>query len=242
MIDERRKNMQDPNFRRDDFIDIMLKDDLFCKNDKAIIDECMAFLFAGTQTTAINISETFHRLTQQKDILQKVREELNQYFKVEDFKKLTKQQWKDMISYESVTNLKYMSNCLNETFRVSPSVRVTSDFCFTEDIVLAGYTIPKGQDFNLMIYFLHRDPDQWIEPEKYIPDRFDPESKWSLTPKGTKRNPFAFAPFLGGKRICLGKTFAEAISRIVVSMIFSQVEFDFVNPIYNTANPTNGLF
>ena len=147
----------------------------------------------------------------------------------------------DMISYESVTNLKYQSNCLNETFRVSPSVRVTSDFCFTEDIVLAGYTIPKGQDFNLMIYFLHRDPEQWIEPDKYVPDRFDPESKWSLTPAGTKRHPMSFTPFLGGKRVCLGKSFAESIGRLILPMIVSQLDFEFVDPKYKTFCPNNSL-
>ena len=83
--------------------------------------------------------------------------------------------------------------------------------------------------------------NEWIEPYKYVPERFDNESKWSLTPDGRKRHPMSFTPFLGGKRICLGKTFAESIGKLIVSMIVSQLEFDFVDPKYNTFNPTNDL-
>ena len=94
----------------------------------------------------------------------------------------------------------------------------------------------------MLTYYLHRDPDQWIEPDVYEPERFNPESKWSLTPSGTKRHPFAFAPFLGGKRICLGKTFAENEVKIILAMIITQLDFQYLNPIYKTKNPTNGLY
>jgi cytochrome P450 len=76
---------------------------------------------------------------------------------------------------------------------------------------------------------LGRNPDEWIEPEKYIPDRFNPSSPYFLTPSGKKRHPMSFSPFLGGKRICLGKSFAEIISRIIVPAIIYQFNFDFVS-------------
>ena len=54
-----------------------------------------------------------------------------------------------------------------------------------------------------------------------MPERFDAESPWSLTPSGGKRNPHSFIPFLGGKRICVGKTFAENIGKVLVSIVAS---------------------
>lgn len=61
-----------------------------------------------------------------------------------------------------------------------------------------------------------------------MPERFDPSSPYYLTPGGKKRHPMSFTPFLGGKRICLGKTFAENIGKSVLPIILSQVEFKFV--------------
>jgi cytochrome P450 len=54
----------------------------------------------------------------------------------------------------------------------------------------------------------------------FIPERFDPSSKYYLTPSGKKRHMNSFGPFLGGKRICVGKTFAEIVSKIVTPIIF----------------------
>ena len=74
---------------------------------------------------------------------------------------------------------------------------------------------------NILIYLVQVNPKEWIDPLKYVPERFDSESKWSLTPSGTKRHPMSFGPFLGGKRICMGKSFAESIGKLLISMIMS---------------------
>ena len=74
---------------------------------------------------------------------------------------------------------------------------------------------------------LHFDPTQWIEPEKFVPDRFDSHSEWYKTPSGGNRNPLTFAPFLGGKRICIGKTFAEVTVRFTIPMLFYFFDFEF---------------
>ena len=55
---------------------------------------------------------------------------------------------------------------------------------------------------------------------------------WQLTPDGKPRNPQAFTPFMGGKRICLGKTFAEVTIRFTVPLLFHAFDFEFVNPEY----------
>ena len=69
--------------------------------------------------------------------------------------------------------------------------------------------VAKGDNVTVNIYALHNNKSQWREPERFIPERFDPESEWSLKPDGKKRHPFAFCPFSGGMRVCFGKTFAE---------------------------------
>ena len=83
------------------------------------------------------------------------------------------------------------------------------------------------------------DPIEWPEPRKFIPERFDPTSKWFKRADGTNRNPQSFCPFLGGKRVCLGKTFAEVTVRFTLPLYFHYFEYEFeqdehkeVRPVY----------
>jgi cytochrome P450 len=76
---------------------------------------------------------------------------------------------------------------------------------------------------------------------KYIPDRFNPESPYFLTPDKKKRHPMSFGPFLGGKRICLGKTFVETISKIVGPTILANFEFEFLDKAHYEKKPSNNM-
>lgn len=88
-----------------------------------------------------------------------------------------------------------------------------------------------GDIFVIDMYHLHRNKTQWIEPDLYNPDRFDSKSPYYLTPEGKRRHTFAFAPFLGGKRICIGKTFAETSSKFILAMFLNKCgkNLEFVN-------------
>ena len=82
-----------------------------------------------------------------------------------------------------------------------------------------------------------QDPYQWIKPEQYQPARFDTSdssSKWVKTADGKPRNPLAFTPFLGGKRVCLGKTFAEVTVRFTIPMLYHFFEFEFAEEKFHT--------
>ena len=98
------------------------------------------------------------------------------------------------------------------------------------DVDAAGFKIRKGDAISIGIANLCRDKNQWIEPDKFIPERFDSKSKYFLTPIGAKRSPFAFSPFLGGMRICLGKTFVETVSKVTLPVLLTRFEFVFTRP------------
>ena len=65
-----------------------------------------------------------------------------------------------------------------------------------------------------------------------MPDRFDAGSPWFKKPNGENRNPLTFTPFLGGKRSCLGKTFAEVVVRYTIPIIYYHLDFEAVDPDY----------
>lgn len=96
----------------------------------------------------------------------------------------------------------------------------------SENVQCGPLSIRKGDPISISMYHLCNNPSEWIEPEKFIPERFNPDSEYYLTPSGKKRNPFSFSPFLGGSRICIGKTFAEAVSKLVVPALLTNFKFE----------------
>lgn len=135
----------------------------------------------------------------------------------------------DMLNFENMNDLSYFQMCFNESLRIQPPVTYSSMCMMTEDVQMGKYKLRKNDLFVIDMHHLHRNRDQWIEPEKYIPERFDSKSEYYLTPSGKKRHPMAFGPFLGGKRICLGKSFAEIVSKVVGPSFLGSFNFEFVD-------------
>jgi len=115
----------------------------------------------------------------------------------------------------------YFMQVFNETLRIEPPILFSNFMVVTQTMQKNGLTMNPNDNIVINMHQLHQDPDQWINPEKFIPERFDPESKYYLTPEGKKRHPFAFSPFFGGRRICIGKSFAEIVSKVVVCGLLS---------------------
>lgn len=132
-----------------------------------------------------------------------------------------------MLDPDNIGDLKIYSNCFNEAMRQTPPVAFSSPNQMTKTVNAGGLVMRKGDPFSINMLNLANDPDEWIEPEKFIPERFDPQSKYYLTPAGKKRNPYSFSPFLGGMRICLGKTFVESVSKLTATTLITHFKFDF---------------
>lgn len=128
-------------------------------------------------------------------------------------------------SSELDKELPFYTLCFQETLRISPPVPFSSTIYMTKDVNAAGLKIRKGDLPMVGIDGLCNDPEQWITPHKFIPERFDSGSSFYLTPSCRKRNPFSFSPFLGGIRICLGKTFMEEVSKVTLPTVLKQFDF-----------------
>ena len=99
----------------------------------------------------------------------------------------------------------------------------------TEKMEIDGVKMLPSDNIVVNMQQLHHDPDQWIRHDEYLPERFDPISPLYLTPAGHKRHPLAFSPFFGGRRICIGKTFAEIVSKVVVCGLLGRLEFHYAD-------------
>ena len=108
---------------------------------------------------------------------------------------------------------------------MNPPVYYSSSVRMSENVQCEKLKIRKGDMITILMGNLCNDPSEWVEPETFIPERFDPTSKYFLTPKGQRRNPYSFSPFLGGSRICIGKTFIEVVSKLTVPTLLSNFNF-----------------
>lgn len=110
---------------------------------------------------------------------------------------------------EAADEFEYLRYCFYEAMRIEAPGPMTSSNCFSEDVTVNGVTIKAGDSFFVNIDDIHHNPDEWHTPDQFIPDRFNSQSKYFKRPDGKPRNPMSFIPFTSGKRICIGKTFAE---------------------------------
>ena len=67
-----------------------------------------------------------------------------------------------------------------------------------ESKISGEYVVPAGTQVALLLYAIHRDPEHYHEPEKFIPERF-------FSDEVSKRHPYAYVPFSAGARNCIGK-------------------------------------
>jgi cytochrome P450 len=109
------------------------------------------------------------------------------------------------------------------------------------DDTIAGYRIGKGAIVNIMPYVTHRHPAFWNDPERFDPDRFTPE-------RVRERPRFAYLPFSGGPRLCIGNEFALMEAQLVVAMTLQRyrmrltAERPMVEPeVQLTLRPKGGL-
>ena len=95
--------------------------------------------------------------------------------------------------------------------RLYPPAHTLSRMALAEDS-LGGMTVPRGALVTISPYVTHRNPRLWPDPERFDPERFLPE-------RAMGRPRFAYLPFGGGPRICIGNSFAMSEALVIVAMV-----------------------
>ncbi|CDW80105.1 cytochrome family subfamily polypeptide 55 precursor [Stylonychia lemnae] len=229
VISQRRKRISE-GYQSNDFVDLLIRDELYEGKDETILDECCIFMLGATQTTVTTINNALIYIYKDNQILQKLREEIAQNFNFKDISLLTSEHWIKQFNYDKMSSEStYIQKIVSETLRIEPPFRLSARYELTETLELKGYRIKKGDPLLFNIYGLSRDPKTWIEPEKFIPERFDPDSKYFLTPDGKKRKSSSYIPFFGGLRVCVGKTFADSFVKTIIPIIVNLIDFEFID-------------
>ena len=177
-------------------------------NDAQLRDEVMTIFLAGHETTANALTWALYLLSKNPGIARSVREEVRRVAGDEP------------ISAAVTRELDLTKRVMQEAMRLYPPVWVTARSPNADD-TLGGYHIPKDSLVLTSPYVTHRHPDYWEDPEGFDPDRF-------LGDKDKGRHRFAYFPFGGGPRICIGNHFAMMESQIILATILRNSRLDLV--------------
>lgn len=116
-----------------------------------------------------------------------------------------------------------LDQVIKETLRLYPPIHI-GNRRVAEDLHFDEGTIPAGERMFYSIYLTHRDESIWKDAEDFCPERFA---------HGRKTPPFAYVPFGGGPRSCIGAAFGQAEARLVIAYLLKNFSFEFTgHPIH----------
>ena len=154
--------------------------------DEEIIGQCQIFLFAGYETSSNTLAYISYQLALNQNVQDKLREEIKEGVKRNPESSL----------YDLSHDIEYLDCVMNESLRLNPPLAQVNREC-VNDYKFNGIYIPAGLQVIISVYFLHRDPDVWSNPEKFDPERF-------RSPAKDTRHPYQFLPFGLGLNPALG--------------------------------------
>jgi cytochrome P450 len=192
MISERRRSPGD----RGDLLSMLLEavdteESTGRMSDRQIHDECLTIMLAGHETTANALSFALWLLAKDQVVQTRLHEEAvrvlgNRSPTADDYRRLP-----------------YATQVFSETLRLYPPVWTIARAC-VQPYEIAGYPIKAGAILLASQFVVHRDPRFYPEPLRFDPERFGPERKEAVK----SRPRFAFFPFAGGSRQCIGEGLA----------------------------------
>ncbi|MDZ4857604.1 MAG: cytochrome P450 [Candidatus Hydrogenedentes bacterium] len=188
IINERRATGEDHG----DLLSMLLRaqdeDDGGTMNNKQVRDEVVTIFLAGHETTANALTFGWHLLSESPDAEAKMHAEIDSVLEGR------------LPTPADLHKLEYTRRVFAEVMRLFPPAYLIGRTVI-DDYKLDQYIIPKGAMILLSPFITHRDATYFPNPEKFDPDRFAPEVQ-------AGRHKFAYYPFGGGPRTCIGEPFA----------------------------------
>jgi cytochrome P450 len=198
IIEERRASGRDAG----DLLSMLLHaqdEDGSRMTDRQLRDEAITLFLAGHETTAITLSWTWWLLAQYPQVEAKLHAELDAQLAGR------------APAMEDLPRLPYLDRVLTESLRLYPPAWGMARMA-VEDAEIGGYRIPKGAGISLAQWVVHRDPRWFENPEEFRPERWENDF--------AKKIPrFAYFPFGGGPRQCIGNNFAQMEAALILATI-----------------------
>jgi cytochrome P450 len=177
-------------------------------DDHQLRDEVMTLLLAGHETTANALSWTWYLLSTHPWQAERLQTELARVLSGRN------------PEVDDLPKLEFTHRVIKESLRLYPPAWIISRKAI-EDDKIGGYFIPAGSDVAMSSYVVHHSPRYWENPEGFDPDRF-------TEARSKDRPSFAYFPFGGGPRLCIGSDFAMLEAQLVLATVAQKFRLDLV--------------
>ncbi len=180
-----------------------------------IRDEVMTLFLAGHETTANALAWTWYLLAKNPDVYTRLQQEVDTVLQGRT------------PAYEDLERLPYTLQVLKESMRLYPPVYALVRQAIKETQI-AGRRVPRKAIVVFAPYLLHRRADYFPSPDVFDPDR------WTEAFERTRPR-YAYLPFGGGPRICIGAAFAQMEGHLLLATLAQRVTFSLPHPDYEAA-------
>lgn len=175
---------------------------------RRVRDEATTFMLAGHETTANAMAWMWYLLAVNPEARERMLAEVDSVLGGR------------RPALADLPELRWTTACFQEAMRIFPPAWVIPRECVREDVI-DGHRIRKRATILIPIYTLHHDERFWPEPERFDPERFMGE-------RAREHHRSAYLPFGGGRRICIGSSFALLEATLITAMMSQRFAFDLV--------------
>jgi len=205
ITDERRRSGED----RGDLLSALLQaqdDDGSGMSDQQLRDECVTLFLAGHETTSIALANALYLLSLHPELEARVYEEAVQVL------------GERRATAEDYERLEHTERAIKESMRLYPPVYIIGRE-LRGSFELGGYTFGKGDTLLFVQWVTHRSGKWFDDPLAFDPDRWAPERAGSI-------HRYAYFPFGGGPRVCIGNHFAMMEAVLVLATLIRRYRFE----------------
>lgn len=181
-------------------------DDQQGMSDQLLLDEAVTMMLAGHETTALALTFAVYLLSSNPAVAARLQAEVDELL------------GDRAVTAQDLEHLPYLDAVVRETLRIYPPA-----YAFARELVspieLGGYSLPVGSHVIISPYGVHRNPALFSEPEQFRPERW-------LSNQALPR--FAYLPFGGGHRVCIGNHFAQLEAGLLLATMVQRLELSVI--------------
>lgn len=183
-------------------------DDQQGMSDQLLLDEAVTMMLAGHETTALALTFAVYLLSSNPSVAARLQAEVDEHL------------GDRTVTAQDLEHLPYLDAVVRETLRIYPPA-----YAFARELVqpieLGGYTLPVGSHVIISPFGVHRNPGLYTDPQQFRPERW-------LSGETRELPRFAYLPFGGGHRVCIGNHFAQLEAGLLLATMVQRLELSVV--------------